>query len=833
MSHNWSASFIAAPQVARPDPEEAKQPLPAVYARKEFQVGGGLVAATVSFTAIGLIELWLNGQRVGDELLVPGWTEYADRVRVSTFDVTAQLVLGANALGAILGEGWAVGSMGFTRVNHVWNDRALGFVQLELQYSDRTEVIGSDDSWRLGGGAIVFDSIYDGETYDARLYPHGWDRPGFDDSAWAAAEVADWDLGTLFVTDAPPVREIELLPVREVIRTAAGRTVLDFGQNFAGWVRFTLDAPAGTTIVLHHTEVMIHGEPDFEPNRTALTTDTYIHAGDGPVTWEPRLTFHGFRYVDIDGWPGELDPAAFTGVVIHTDMARTGWFECSNEMINQFHANVVWSTRGNFVSLPTDCPQRDERLGWTGDINAFAPTATFLYDVHGILGSWLEDLAAGQKRFGGVPMFAPELFRGSPMPLTALWADVTVSLPWHLYQEYGDREVLERQYWSAKSYIDGVEATMLDENDLISTGFQYGDWVDPDAPPKNPGAGKTNTFLIAGVFYIRTTAEMAQIAEVLGEQADAERYWALHRRVRDAFRREWITPSGRLVNETVSAYSLAVCFGAFEDDQMEVAGRRLASLVAWGRRTITTGFAGTPYVLPALTRTGYTDLAYRMMLTTECPSVLYPLTMGATTVWERWDAMKPDGSLNSTGMTSFNHYALGAVAEWLHATVIGLQRTGVAYSAVRIAPVPGDGLTHASAAHETPRGRLEVSWRIDGDSLDLHVTIPEGVAATVVLPRHPDGAVHEVAGGSHTWNYAMAADPAPGYALDTPMRVLMRDKKVWPALVEAVSRHRADDAPWTKFDDILVKSSPANYLNPWLPTPEFEAALREAVGAEG
>jgi alpha-L-rhamnosidase len=708
----------------------------------------------------------------------------------------------------------------------------LAFVQLELRYADgRTETVITDASWRAGSGPVREHSIYDGEHYDARLEQPGWCRVGFDDGAWVAAEVDEWDRSTLFEADFPPVRVTELLPVKEVIRTPAGRTVLDFGQNFSGWVRFTLDAPAGTTVTLHTTETLIHGEPEFEVNRSALAADTYVHAGGGAATWEPRFTFHGFRYVDVDGWPGDIDPAAFTGVVIHTDMNRTGWFKCSNELVNKFHDNVVWSTRGNFVSLPTDCPQRDERLGWTGDINAFAPTASFVYDVHGLLSSWLQDVAAAQRRFGGVPMFAPELSRGSPMPLTALWADVVVSLPWHLYQEYGDREVLARQYWSAKAYIDGVEATLLDERGGISTGFQYGDWVDPDSPPTNPGAGKTPPFFIADVFYLRTTAEMAQIAEVLGEADDASRYWALHRRVRDAFRREWMTPNGRLTIETVSAYSLAICFGAFEDDQLGVAGDRLASLVAWGKRTITTGFAGTPYVMPALTRTGYLDLAYRMLLTTECPSVLYPITMGATTVWERWDAIRPDGTLNSTGMTSLNHYALGAVAAWLHDTVVGIERTGVGYATVRIAPQPGGGLTHASGAHETPLGRIEVAWRVDGDEFELTAVVPDGMTATVLLPRHPNGDAYQVGAGRHQWCYTLKADPDPGYTLDTPIKVLHADNVVWPRLVECISRHRGDEAPWTKFDDIFVKSSPSNYLNPWVPTPEFEAALRDAVGA--
>ncbi|WP_238441309.1 alpha-L-rhamnosidase [Frankia sp. AgW1.1] len=783
----WQAAFITSPTDGSRPPAASR---PAPYLRREFAVGRGLRRATLRVTALGLVEAHVNGTRVGDEVLAPGWTSYRHRLVVSSHDVTDLLAAGANALGLILGEGWAVGRLTWEEGKRsVWADRPAGFAQLELDYGDCVDVVGSGADWRAGTGAILADSLYDGETFDARREPAGWSEPGFDDSGWAPVDVVDRDLTTLVAPSAPPIRRVQELPAVEVLTTPAGRTVVDFGQNLSGWVRLTVRGEAGTVLTLRHAETLIDCEADFRTNRTALATDRYVLRGGGPETWEPRFTFHGFRYVDVEGWPGGLDAGALTAVVIHTDLRRTGWFETSNELVNQLHRNVVWSMRGNFVGVPTDCPQRDERLGWTGDLNAFAPTAAFLYDVSAMLGSWLTDLAADQRAQGHVPLVVPDV-GGMPISTpTALWGDVAVSLPWALYQQYGDAGILTRQYGSMRAFVDSV-ATRLDERGLWSTGFQFGDWLDPDAPPNNPAGGKTDPYLVANAYLSQVSWQLARTAEVLGHAGDAERYSALHERVRGAFRDEWVTPAGLVANDTVTAYALAICFDLLDPAQQAHAGRRLADLVTKAEYRISTGFAGTPLVGHALSRTDQLDTAYRLLLRTECPSFLYPVTQGATTVWERWDAIQPDGTLNDTGMTSLNHYALGAIADWLHRVVGGLSSTEPGYRRMRIAPRPGGGLTHATLVHDTPHGQVRVAWRLEPTgSVSLDATVPPDTAADVVLPDHPDQLTDSVGPGTHQWRYEIPVPAPRAYSLDTPLKELFADDVLWPRLHEVIGRH--------------------------------------------
>jgi alpha-L-rhamnosidase len=776
----WRGSFITAA-------DRGTEPgSPAPLLRRAFTVEDGLVAATLHVSALGIVEAHLNGTVVGDEVLTPGWTSYRHRLVVSSHDVTGLLTTGANALGAVVGEGWAVGRLGWNDRRQVWADRPAAYLQLELDYGDRTELVVSDGTWRSGTGGSRSDSIYDGETFDARLEPDGWSRPGFDDATWGDVEVVTWDVATLVSPTAPPIRRIEELPAVEVLTTPTGRTVVDFGQILTGWVRLAVEGPAGTTVTLHHCETLIDGEPEFETNRTALATDRYTLRGGGPEVWAPRFTFHGFRYVEVDGWPGEVTADQLRAIVVHSDLRRIGWFDSSDELLNKLHDNVVWSMRGNFVGIPTDCPQRDERLGWTGDINAFGPTAAFLYDVSGVLGSWLEDLALEQAEHGSVPWTVPDVGGRRNAP-TALWADVAVSLPVCLYEAYGDTEVLERQYPSMQAYLDEVEP-LLDQNGAWTSGFQFGDWCDPDARPDNPSGAKADPHLVATAFLTRVTGEMARAAELLGHPADAERYQALHDRVRNGFRTRWVTPAGLVADPSPTAYALAICFGVLDADQEAEAGARLAALVNKAGHHIATGFAGTPYVTEALSRTGHLDTAYALLMQTGCPSFLYPVTMGATTIWERWDAITPDGSLNRTGMTSLNHYALGAVAAWLHREVAGLAPAEPGYRTLRVAPKPGGGLTRAEAIHDTPRGRARSAWQIDdGGDFTLEVTVPGGASAEVVLPRHPDALTETVGEGDHRWSY-----PWPrGSALSLRSKVsdLRSRPLIWEPAREAVLRH--------------------------------------------
>ncbi|SHN14775.1 glycoside hydrolase family 78 protein [Cryptosporangium aurantiacum] len=769
---------------------------PAVYFRREFEVTPDLASATLWVTALGIVEPYLNGVRVGDEVLEPGWTSYRHRLLVRSHDVTALLHPGANAFGAIVGEGWATGRLGYEGIarRHHFADRVALFAVIELRYPGGTEVVVTDRQFRAGAGSIRATSIYDGVTTDARREAGGWNRPGFDDERWGAVEPVEWDLATLVDPVAPPIRRIEELAPIEIRPSARGTTIVDFGQNIAGWVRLRLTGPRGHEVTVRHAEVLVDGLPDYTTLRPARATDTYVLAGTGAEEFEPRFTFHGFRYAEITGPLGAVPPDDVRAVVVHSDMERTGWFECSNPLVNRLHENVVWSMRGNFVGLPTDCPQRDERLGYTGDINAFAPTATFLYDVSGALRSWLADLATEQQALGYVPYVVPDVQHTYKSP-TALWSDTAVSLPWALYWEYGDLDILRRSYDSMAAFTRSVEA-LLDPSGLWREGFQFGDWLDPDAPLTRPREGKTDAHLVATAYFAKVAREMAAAADALGRVDDARRFAALAGRVREAFRAEYVTANGRITNESATAYALAIHFDLVDDVQLATAGRRLAEIVRRDGGRIATGFAGTPHVAHALTKTGHTDEAYLLLLREEAPSFLYAVTRGATTIWERWDAILPDGTVNPSGMTSLNHYALGAIANWLHTVVGGLRPTEPGYRTVRIAPRPGGGLTFARTAHETRRGRLEVEWRVTDDGMELVVVVPAGTEATVELPLHPTDEVSQVGPGTHRWTYPVHTRPVE-LTLDSPVDVLAADAVVWAAITTILRRHLPEVCPDT------------------------------------
>jgi len=779
--------FIGA--CARPASEEGD---PAVYFRREFEVGQGIVSATLRVTALGVVEPYLNGTRVGDEVLEPGWTSYRHRLAVRSHDVTHLVRPGANAFGAIVGEGWATGRLGYAEIcrRRQFADRVALFAVIELRYPDRTDTVATDRRFRAGEGSVRANSLYDGVTIDARLEPAGWHQPGFDDSGWSDVEAVEWDPSTLVEPVAPPIRRVEELAPLEIRPSRRGTTIVDFGQNISGWVRLRLTGPRGHVVTVRHAEVLVDGEPDYTTLRTARATDRYVLAGSGAEEFEPRFTFHGFRYAEIEGH--HPPPDDVTAVVVHSDMTRTGWFETSDPLVNRLHQNVVWSMRDNFVGLPTDCPQRDERLGWTGDINAFAPTAAYLYDVAGLLGSWLADLAAEQRERGFVPYVVPDV-QGTYRSPAALWSDVAVSLPWALYWEYGDIEILRRCYGSMVDFTRSVEA-LLDARGLWSTGFQFGDWLDPSAPLAHPRRGRTDPRLVATAYFAKVAGEMAATARALRHTDDAEHFAALASRVRAAFRAEYVTPNGRVSDESATAYALAIQFGLLDAAQLPTAGRRLADIVRRDGGRISTGFAGTPHVAHALSRTGHTDTAYLLLTQREAPSFLYPVTRGATTIWERWDAILPDGTVNPSGMTSLNHYALGSIAHWLHTVVGGLEATSPGYRTVRIAPRPGGGLTYAKAAHDTPRGRLEVEWHHADGEMALRVVIPPDTTATV-------NDTHKVGPGEHRWTYPLR--PAGRLTLDSPVEALAGNAATWARITTILRHHLPRVSP-----DALAKDMP-------------------------
>jgi alpha-L-rhamnosidase len=735
-------------------------PRPAVLLRRAFSARGTVARARLYVTAHGLYEVELNGVRVGDQVLAPGWSSYRHRLRYQTFDVTGLIRGGDNTVGAWLADGWFRGLVGFDGgTRDLYGEHTALLAQLELTYTDGTvEVIGTDRHWRTAPGPVTGTGLYEGETHDARLEPAGWSSPGFDDSSWSAAVETHWDLERLIAPTGPPVRRIETLSPVSVTTAPSGRTIVDFGQNIAGRVRIRVRGGAGRQVRIRHAEVLEHGELCVRPLRAAVSVDTYIlRDDDGVQVWEPRFTVHGFRYAEIDS---DL-PIDVEAVVVHTDMTPAGWFECSDPLLNRLHDNVRWSMRGNFVDLPTDCPQRDERLGWTGDIQVFAPTAAYLYDCTGMLRSWLRDLAAEQRQFGTVPHYVPWIQLGFPIVPAAAWGDAAVIVPWTLYQRTGDLQLLREQYDSMCAWVDQVAA--LAPAGRWDSGFQFGDWLDPAAPPENPAEARTDRYLVATAYHAHTAQILADTAGLLGDDEAARRYGDLAAAVRAAFNDEFVAPTGRLVSDSQTAHALALRFGLLpKPEQRQRAGQRLVELVRAARYRIATGFVGTPLICDALSAAGAHDVAYHLLTQQELPSWLYPVTMDATTVWERWDSMLPDGAVNPGDMTSFNHYALGAVADWLHRTVAGLAPAAPGYRRLLVAPRPGGGLTRASATHDTPHGRAEVRWHRDGGRLTVAVLVPSNTVALVHLPDPATDPV-EIGAGRHTFQCAFrpAADDPP------------------------------------------------------------------------
>ncbi|NJP94886.1 family 78 glycoside hydrolase catalytic domain [Nonomuraea sp. FMUSA5-5] len=741
----WQAAAAAPPLELLGAPDG-----PALLLRRDFTLRGPVAHARLYITAHGLFEAELNGRVVGDDVLAPGWTSYGHRLRYRTHDVTELLREGGNTIGATLADGWYRGRIGFGGgKTGVYGDRTALIAQLEITYADgSTDVVVTDDAWRCASGPITATSLYDGEKYDARLLPIGWSEPGFDDSAWLPADALTHDASLLVAPTGPPVRRTQTVRPAEVLTGPDGETILDFGQNLVGRLRIRVQGPAGHTVTLRHAEVLENGALALRPLRHADALDRYTLRGDAePEEWEPRFTTHGFRYAQVDG----CDPDDVRAVVCHTDMRPIGTFECSDPLLNRLHDNVIWSMRGNYVDVPTDCPQRDERLGWTGDLQVFAPAAAFLYDCAGPLTSWLADLAAEQAEVGTVPHYVPWVplvFGVSP---TAAWADAAVLVPWTLYQRTGDLGLLERQYPSMTAWVDQVASLTRDH--LWDQGFQFGDWLDPAAPPDDPGKARTDHALVATAYHAWTASVVADTAALLGHDGDATRYAALAGQVRAAFRREFVTPSGRLACDTQTAYALALTVGLLEgQEQRERAGRRLVELVEADDHRIGTGFVGTPLICDALCSVGAYDTAYKLLTQRACPSWLYPVTMGATTIWERWDSMLPDGSVNPGEMTSFNHYALGAVADWMHRTVAGLAPAEPGYRRIAVRPRPGGGLTSARATHLTPYGEAEVGWRVDGERLTVTVQVPQNTTAVVDLPGLP---VAEAGPGRHVFDAAV------------------------------------------------------------------------------
>ncbi|KAL3443910.1 bacterial alpha-L-rhamnosidase-domain-containing protein [Aspergillus insuetus] len=759
---DWSAAFVTSTRTVDP-----AAPLAPIRLRKVFQIPRNrfpAIKARLYITSLGVYHAFLNGIRIGDHCLAPGWTAYDHRLNFQTFDVTELLREdGDNVLAVEVGAGWYAGRLGFNGGKRCCYKSAELAVLAQLEVATETPgvcwVLPSNDTWECLPSAIQSSEIYDGEVYDMRRENFTWTTSSSSDgrdSAASPARVVSWPLERLVASDAPPVRVVQEVPVLEILSSPSGKVILDFGQNLVGKVRIRSTTVAQDwQLSFTHAEVLEDGELCTRPLRTAKCKDVILGNGEKLQNWAPAFTFHGFRYVQVDGWPGgQPSPDDFVALVMHTDVPRRGWFACSNRHVNRLHENIVWGMRGNFVSVPTDCPQRDERLGWTGDLQVFANTAAYLYNTTSMLSEWLQDLSAEHMedhRQGIPPLTVPDVLQkaGGSFP-QAVWGDAVIVVPNVLHLYSADTTILQRQYksmtmWLAQGIPRGPDGLWDPEK------WQLGDWLDPTAPHDNPKDARTDGALVADAYLVHVTESLAAICKRIGHTAEAERYANDAGRLKAIFGAKYISPEGNIMSNTQTAIALATCFSLYQDiEQKRTAAASLSRLVRRGKFALTTGFVGTKFITEALTLTSQPSLAYRMLLHNKCPSWLYPLTQGATTIWERWDSIRPDGSINPGEMTSFNHYALGSVANWLHTSVGGIAPLEPGWKTIRIRPVVGGELNWAEARFESPYGEIISRWEVGEAEFRLVVQIPPNSRAFVTLPteQHTEISEEDEAG---TW----------------------------------------------------------------------------------
>jgi len=726
---DWKAKWIQAgfaeDTVNRPSP----------LFRKTFTANKKIRSAFAFITAHGLYEAQINGHRVGDAYLTPGWTSYKKRLQYQMYDVSDLLTTGTNAIGITMGSGWYRGYIGFTNnKNFYGKDQSLLF-QLQVTYTDgSSEMIVSDESWKSTTGAIKSAEIYNGESIDARDEKQGWSTPSYNDNVWSGVKVVDFPNNNLIASYSDPIRKHETFTGLKVITTPKGEKVIDFGQNLVGWVVMKVNGKSGDKVTISHAEVLDKNGNFYTENlRAAKAEDQYVLKGGVEETFEPHFTFHGFRYIRVEGYPGELKPENFTAVALYSDMKKTGTFTSSDALINQLQHNIQWGQKGNFLDVPTDCPQRDERLGWTGDAQVFSRTAAYNMNVNDFFAKWLKDVAADQYPNGIVPFVIPDVLN-FPVGSTG-WADVCTIIPWNMYLAYGDKRILESQYHSMKAWVDYMHKQSRD--DLWNTGFHFGDWLFYRPEDDNDGrSAVTDKYLIAQCFYARSTQLVINAARVLGKTDDVTSYSDLLDKIKNAFLKEYVTASGRLVSGTQTAYVLALNFDMLPESMRAQAAERLVQNVHSYNDHLTTGFLGTPYLCHVLSRFGHTDVAYKLLLQKTYPSWLYPVKMGATTIWERWDGLKEDSTFQTPGMNSFNHYAYGAIGDWMYRVVAGIDTYDdqPGYKHIKIMPHPGEGLTSAAADLQTYYGLVSSHWKTDNGQFNLDVEIPANTKATIYIP---------------------------------------------------------------------------------------------------
>jgi alpha-L-rhamnosidase len=742
---DWQAEWIGAPFSGGP-----RTSSPAPFLRQEFVLQKTAIRARLYATAIGLYECHLNGVRIGDAVLTPGWTDYFKHIQYQVHDVTEILQRGTNAFGAILGDGWGVGHICWVGRQR-YADRPQFLAQLVLTYADGSrEIIATDNTWRVTSGPILESDMLMGESYDARRELPGWDQPGYDDSRWWPVEVFADTGAELVATNGPQVIRHETLQpvdIRKIPDFVNPRWIFDMGQNMVGWVRLHVSGERGTTITLRYAEALNPDGTLYTINlRSARNTDHYTLKGGEEEIWEPHFLFHGFRYVEVQGLSGVPTQATIAGIVVYSDIPLTGTFECSDPLINQLQHNIVWGQKGNFVDVPTDCPQRDERLGWLGDAQVFIRSAAFNMNVAGFFTKWTRDVEDAQYPNGAFPAVAPDPDALSISDGGPAWADGGVICPWTMYLCYGDTRLLESRYTSMQRFIQFLSETSRNGLRCYAeyNGWHgFGDWLALDGSDGREGG--TSKELIGTAFFAHSVRLLGQIACALGKREDAERYEDLFQEVRRAFQTRFVTPGGLVAGGTQTAYVLALHFDLLPETARVAALAALVQDIKQRDWHLSTGFVGTPYINWVLSEMGHLDTAYALLKQTTWPSWLYSVTQGATTIWERWDGWTHDRGFQDPSMNSFNHYAYGAIGAWLYAVVGGIdldpQQPG--YKHIIMRPRPGGNLTSAEAELCSMYGLIRSAWTQENGVFSWQITVPANTTATVYVPADDVSTVTE------------------------------------------------------------------------------------------
>lgn len=732
---------------------------------KKISLKKAVKRARIYATALGVYELQIDGSKVGDTFLAPGWTNYKKRLQYQTYDVTALLKEAEpeeHTLEIMVGNGWYKGIFGFTCTPDHYGDRTAVLAELHVIYEDNTkEVIIADTDWQVKTGPVRYSEIYMGETIDTT----------YAEKEPEAVEPFSYPMENITAQECEPVRITKRTVAKELILTPKGEKVLDFGQNMAGIVEVTVQGKPGQKIVIRHAEAL-DKDGNFYPEtlRQAKSEDTYICDGSRQ-TFLPHFTFHGFRYICVEGLD-EINPADFTACTLHTDMRATGSFSCSNEMVNKLQHNIEWGQRSNFLDIPTDCPQRDERLGWTGDAQVFCRTASYNRNTALFFTKWLHDLKSEQTAQYGPPHVVPNIL--AEQEAAAAWSDAATVIPWTVYQVFGDKRVLEDQYESMRGYVDYITAH-CGENGLWQTGFQYGDWLALDKEESADRTGATDKYLVANAYYAHSVDIVSRAAEVLGYEEDARAYAALHEKVVELFNEEYITRTGRMVSETQTGCVLALHFGLAQEKYRKRIAKSLETNIANHKNHLSTGFVGTPYLCHVLSENGMHGLAGTIFLKEDYPSWLYAVKKGATTIWERWDSVKPDGSFDESGMNSLNHYAYGSIGDWMYEKLAGINPAKPGYQEIRIQPRFIQGITGVDASFDSAYGIIRSAWSCKDGKITVDVMIPANTTAEVYLPEK-EGAVKV---GSGSWHYEYETDTKlelDRFTMDTTLGALIQEE---------------------------------------------------------